>query len=313
MNWLVFALTAYFLLAIANLIDKFLVEKVLGSARAYTFMASVMGLLVFLSAPWVLHWPGWPMLIFNLILGGVFTLALLFLYAALRRGEASQVLVLVGGSTPIFSAPLAFWVLGDTFSFPQVIAIILLFFGLLIIAFLPSKKKNFWEKIFTRLSLKNYNPKLGISLAVLSGLAYALFFVGSKFAYQDQAFLSAFLWTRLGAAIFAAIILFSKRARQEILAIFKPKKENKKKQGLLVFNQGLGSLGFILQNYAIYLGPVAIVNALQGVQYAWIIILGAGISIFAPKILKEDISRNVIIKKLVAILIISCGLYLLTV
>jgi drug/metabolite transporter (DMT)-like permease len=311
MSWWIVALIAYFLLAVANLIDKFLVEKVLGSARAYTFMASIMGLLVLIVAPWVMRWPGFSMFIFDLILGGIFTLALLFLYAALRRGEASRILVLVGGSTPIFSLPLAFLVLKDTFYLRQIIAIALLFLGLLVIAFLPSKKKNFWEKLFSRLSLKNYNPQLGIILAILSGLFYALFFVGSKFAYQSQEFLSAFLWTRLGAAFFAALILFSRRARQEIAALFKPKKGNNKKQSLLVVNQGLGALGFILQNYAIYLGPVAIVNALQGVQYVWIIILGALVSMFAPKILKEDISKSVIIKKTIAILIISCGLYLL--
>lgn len=313
MNWLIVALTAYFLLAIANLIDKFLVEKVLGSARAYAFVTAIMGLLVFVVAPWFIHWPGWSMLIFNLVLGGIFTLALLFLYASLRRGEASQVLVLIGGSTPIFSAPLAFWLLGDSLSSKQLLAILLLFCGLLIIAFLPKQKKNFWEKLFLKLSLKNYNPKLSILLAILSGLSYAIFFVGSKIAYQEQEFLSAFLWTRLGAAMFALIILFSKRARQEILALFKRKPGRNKNQALLFINQGLGAFGFILQNYAIYLGPVAIVNALQGVQYVWIIILGALVSVFAPKILKEDISKLVLIKKIIAILIISIGLYLLIV
>lgn len=313
MNWLIIALVAYFLLAIVNLIDKFLVEKILGSARAYTFIASIMGLLVFIVSPWFLQWPGWEALIFNLILGGIFSLALLSLYAALRRGEASQVLVLVGGSTPIFSVPLAFFFLGDSFSAKQIIAILLLFLGLLIIALLPSKKKNFWDKLFSKLSLKNHNPKLGILIAISAGFFYALFFVGSKIAYQSQEFISSFLWIRLGAAFFSILILFSRRARQEIIQIIKPKKENNKKQGLLIFNQSLGAIGFILQNYAVYLGPVAIINALQGVQYVWIIILGAIISIFAPKILKEDLSKNIITKKILAILIISYGLYLLTV
>ena len=38
MTWFFVALSAYFLLAITNLVDKFLVEKVVGSARAYTFL-----------------------------------------------------------------------------------------------------------------------------------------------------------------------------------------------------------------------------------------------------------------------------------
>lgn len=313
MNWLFIALVAYFLLAIANLLDKFLVEKVLGSARAYTFMTAMMGLVVFVGAPWFLFWPGLVMFGFNIFLGALFALALLLLYASLRRGEASRSLVLIGGSTPIFSAPLAFWFLGDGFSQRQILAILFLCLGLLIIAFLPKQKKNFWEKLGSKFSLNNYNPRTSIFLAILSGLCYALFFVGTKLAYQEQDFLSVFLWTRLGAAFFAIFILFSKRARQEILGLFKKKPGNNKKQGLLVFNQILGSGGFVLQNYAIYLGPVAIVNALQGLQYAWIIILGAIISIFVPKIMKEDTSKAVLIKKGLAIFIISFGLYLLAI
>lgn len=313
MNWLIVALFSYFLLALANLVDKFLVEKILGSARAYTFIVCVMGSLVFLIAPWFLFWPGWLLLIFNLFLGALFLLAILLLYASLRRGEASQVLILIGGSTPIFSIPLSYWLLGDSFSQRQLFAVLLLVIGLLIIAFLPKTKENFWQKIFSKLSLNQKQTRLSIFLAILSGFVYALFFVGTKIAYQDQEFLSAFLWMRLGSAFFALFILLSARARKEIKELFKKKPNRRENQALVISNQTLGALGFVLQNYAIYLGPVAIVNALQGVQYVWIVILGTLTSLFAPKILKEDISKGVLVRKILAVLIISISLYLLTI
>ncbi|MDX9778786.1 MAG: EamA family transporter [Patescibacteria group bacterium] len=311
MDWLIVALVAYFILALANLLDKFLVEKILASARAYTFMASVMGLLIFAIAPWFLNWPGWLNFFFNIFLGFLFSLALFFLYAALRKGEASRVLVIVGGSTPVFSAPLALIILKDALSFEQVLAICFLLIGLLFLFFLPKTKKNFWEKLWQHWSIENNFSQKAVYLALLSALAYALFFVGSKFAYIEQDFLSAFLWTRLGAALFAAFFLFSRKARQEIIKLFRRKPGNSKKQLLLVFNQSLGAIGFILQNYAIFLGPVALVNALQGVQYAWIIILSTLISIFAPKIFKEDLSKNILLQKILAVIIISVGLYIL--
>jgi drug/metabolite transporter (DMT)-like permease len=312
MSWLIVALFSYFLLALANLVDKFLVEKILGSARAYTFVVCVMGLLVFLIAPWFLFWPGWVLLGLNIFLGALFFLAILFLYASLRRGEASQVLVLIGGSTPVFSIPLSIWLLGDSFSTRQLVAVLFLITGLLIIAFLPKGKKDFWQKIFSQLSLNQKKTRISIFLAVLSGLTYALFFVGSKIVYQDQDFLSAFLWIRLGSAFFALFILFSARARKEIKELFRKKPSRGKNQVLVIGNQSLGALGFILQNYAIYLGPVAVINALQGAQYAWIIVLGTLISLFAPKILKEDISKKVLLRKFLAVIIIGLGLYLLT-
>lgn len=312
MSWFIVALVAYFLLAITNLIDKFLVEKVLGSARAYTFITCIMGALVFLVAPWFLSWPGLRILGLNILLGGIFTVALLLLYASLRRGEASRALVIIGGSTPIFSLPLAFFILGDQLSLHQLYAAGFLIIGVLIIALLPSKRLNFWDKFFGSLRLRNNYSLLSIALALGSGLAYSLFFVGSKLAYQSQEFLSAFLWTRLGAAFFAFFILFSPRARREIKALFKRNPQRKRNQSLVVGNQAMGSLGFILQNYAVYLGPVALVNALQGVQYAWIIVLGALVSFVSPKILKEDISWPVLTQKGIAVVVISIGLYFLS-
>ncbi|MBN2884456.1 EamA family transporter [Patescibacteria group bacterium] len=311
MSWFVVALVSYFLLAIANLIDKYLVEKVLGSARAYTFIACVMGLVVFLIAPWFLTWPGFSVLVFNLFLGFLFATALLFLYASLRRGEASRAVVIIGGSTPIFSLPLSYFILGDQFSFSQLIAIILLILGVAVVAFLPKHRLGFWDNIFTSINLKQKYSSHSVILALASGFTYALYFIGTKLAYEQQNFLSAFLWIRLGAAVAAAFILFSPRARREIKDLFKHKPSRKKNQSLVAGNQVLGSIGFVLQNYAIYLGPVALVNALQGVQYAWIIILGVILSLLAPKILKEDISWRVLIQKAIAVVLISSGIYFL--
>ena len=74
-------------------------------------------------------------------------------------------------------------------------------------------------------------------------------------------------------------------------------------------NQGIAAIGFLLQNYAIFLGSVAIVNALQGVQFAFLLVLGGLISVFFPKLLKENVSKMVIIQKILAIVLISLGLY----
>ena len=311
MNWFVVALASYFVLAIANLIDKYLVEKVLGSARAYTFIACTMGLVVFFVAPWFLAWPGFSGFVLNLFLGLLFALALLFLYAALRRGEASRAVVIIGGSTPVFSLPLSYFILGDQFNSNQLIATTLLILGVAVIAFLPKHKLGFWDNIFSSIKLKHKYSSHSIIFALASGLTYALYFIGTKLAYEQQDFLSAFLWIRLGAALAAALILFSPRARREIKALFKRKPGRKKNQSLVAGNQVLGSIGFVLQNYAIYLGPVALVNALQGVQYAWIIILGAVVSLLAPKILKEDISWRVLVQKAIAVVLISGGIYFL--
>jgi len=55
MSWVVVAISAYLLLAIANLLDKFLVDNVLRSSKAYAFVACILGSIIFLAAPWFLE------------------------------------------------------------------------------------------------------------------------------------------------------------------------------------------------------------------------------------------------------------------
>ena len=50
MSWILIAIIAYFILAIVNLADKFLLEKVLPSAKTYTFLVGVLALVVFTSS-----------------------------------------------------------------------------------------------------------------------------------------------------------------------------------------------------------------------------------------------------------------------
>jgi hypothetical protein len=80
----------------------------------------------------------------------------------------------------------------------------------------------------------------------------------------------------------------------------------------VLINQIIGSLGFILQNYAIFLGSVVLVNALQGTQYAFLLIISAGLALWKPKLLKENFSKKILIHKILAVAFIAFGLFLLT-
>jgi len=69
----------------------------------------------------------------------------------------------------------------------------------------------------------------------------------------------------------------------------------------------VGAGAFILQNWAIALAGLAylsIINALQGVQYVFLFIL-------TGLILKEGLSKKVILQKFFAIILIGIGLVFL--
>lgn len=313
MSWLFVALGAYLLLAIANLFDKFLVDNVIKNSKAYAFAACLLGALVIFISPWFLDFPGARLMTWNLLNGAVFALALYLLYEALKKGEASRVLVFIGGSTPVFSLAFSILFFKESFSTQQFIGIIFSLLGVFLIAFLPQQRTHL-SRLASKLkiSLGNKN-KAALTLAFLSALAYSIYFISTKAAYNGQEFISAFIWTRIGAALFVLIFLFEKDVRKEIKKMFKGNKEKtKKNSGVLVAaNQLVGSLGFILQNYAIFLGSVVLVNALQGLQYALLLILSAILAVLAPKLLKENFSWRIMTWKAMAVIMIAVGFYFL--
>ncbi len=311
MSWIVVAISAYLLLAVANLLDKFLVDNVLKNSKAYAFIACVLGIVVFLAAPWFLEWPGLTLFFINLVVGFIFAVALWLLYEALRRGEASRIIVFIGGITPVFSIILSIVFFKEHFTINQWAGIITLLVGVFIIALLP-QSRSFMARFFDKLKLVQEVKSGGLFIAFLSALAYALYFVGSKYTYIDQPFASAFMWARLGAGLFVLLFLIKKVNRRAIINNFRKSSPNKNKF-LVIFNQGLGSTGFILQNYAVFLGSVALVNALQGVQYAFLLIIGAVLAILSPRLLKESFSWRIILQKIIAVMIIGLGLYFIAI
>ncbi len=307
MLWLMVAVIAYLILAIVNLLDKFLVETVLKNGRAYAFIACSLGLLVFIAAPWFLSWPGWPLLVWNLINGAIFAVALWFLYEALRRGEASRILVLVGGLTPVFSLFFSVVFFKERFSLSQWAGISALLVGVFMIAFLPVTR-SYLTRVFNKLRLTQEFKEDGLWLAVFSALAYSLYFLSTKQAYIGQPFVSAFMWNRLGAALFVLLFLFNEDDRRTIVNTFH-KSSPRKNKIMVIFSQAFGSLGFVMQNYAIFLGSVVLVNALQGVQYAFLLIISAILALMAPRLLKETFSWRILIHKSAAVAAIAIGLY----
>lgn len=307
MSWFLAALSAYFFLAVANLFDKFLVDNVLPSSKAYTFVVCLFGGLLFLAAPWFLEWPGFYWLVINIIAGFIFAIALWSLYEALRRGEASRTLVFIGGLTPVFSIVFSILFFKEQFSFFEWLGIFTLLIGIIIIALLP-QQRSFLARLIKKLKFVQEVKKGYLIFAAISALAYSSYFVLTKYAYSSQEFASAFIWTRLGAIVFVLFFLVRRRDREDVLQVFKKKRKNKK-SFLVVVNQIIGSTGFILQNYAISLGSVALINALQGVQYAFLLVLSTGLALLSPNLLKETFSWRIFLQKLVAVLVIAIGLY----
>lgn len=307
MSWLIIVIIAYLILAIVNLADKFILGNVIPDSRAYTFFIGILGAFVIILAPWFLSWPGWVIFGLNILVGALFPIALTFMYRSLKVGDTSKMITMIGGLVPVFTITLSIFILGEVFTRNQWIGIVISLMGTVIIAWLPNKK-TLWHKISVMFGMTDDNPKKGILEALAAALFFGLFFIGTKYLYSSQPFWSGFIWIRLGTLLFVLTFLIKKTCRRGIFDSFKNLMQGKNR--LLFFgNQGLSGVGFMLQNYAIALGSVTLVSAMQGIQYAFLLIFGALATVFKPQAVKEDISRSVIIQKFIAIILIGIGLF----
>jgi len=152
-----------------------------------------------------------------------------------------------------------------------------------------------------------------ISISGLAAFLFSLSFVLTKLAYASQPFWSAFIWMRIGGFLTALVFLVFPGTRKEI---FKSGPKPKKQLGILVLiAQGLGAVALILQNWAIALVPFSFlpfINALEGMKYLFLLFLVGLVSRRFPNFLKEEISKNILIQKLVAVSLIIIGLVILS-
>lgn len=298
MTWLYIIIAAHLIFAVTSVIDKFLVSQLLKPA-AYAFYVGLLSVFVLFLAPFDFKIIPLKHIAISFVAGALFTFSLLFIYQAFEKDEVSKIAPISGVATPIFTLILAFIFLGERLSGSQFIAFILLISGGVIMAL------SFEPKVGKKLSLS------GISRAVFAGLFLGASFVFSKFIYSHHSFINSFIWLRSGGFLGALLMLLSSDNRR---AIFRANKNIKVKTGgLVIFNKLLGAGGFILLNFGIYLGNVSLANALQGIQYLFILILAVILSKKLPGIIKEKITPTAIIPKLIAILLIGLGLVVLAV
>lgn len=292
--WLPIVVSAYFLNAVAAVVDKFLIAKKIPNPAVYTFFIAALGLLGLVLIPWGFNWPGWFQFLIALLAGLTFTLALLYLFKALSLSEASRITPFIGGLSPIFVLIFSFLFLTERLSPNQLLAFFLIVAGTLVISWEKSQRKGLVK---------------GFAFALFSALLFGISYTLTKYVYNHQAFISGFVWMRMAAFLGALLLLINPANRQAIKESFH--KSDVKVGGLFFFGQASGALSFILINYAISLAKVSLVNALQGLQYVFLLTLVLILARWHPHILAEKVRGKILMQKIIAVGLIGGGLALL--
>lgn len=304
MLWLLIAISSYLILAVVYLIDKYFLTGPIPNPKVYAFYIGILGILILILIPFVGFYIPEPFQIFLSFLAGLFFIyGLSWFYKALKRFEPSRVVPAIGGILPVFSFFLIYIFSGgkEGFTIWEFLAFILLISGSVLITYEKSKK----------ISLRSFQ------ISAIAAFFFAFSMVLTKYVYLTQTFWNGLIWIRIGAFLTAiGFLFFSAEVKEEI---FKKRKIIPKSPTLFLFNQGLGAGAGLLLNWAIFLAPlvyIAIISALAGTQYVFLLVFTISLSLTQPLWakktgLKEEISRRIIFQKIVAILLIGVGLTIL--
>lgn len=297
MLWLFISIIAYFLNAITAVIDKILISKEIPDPKIYTFFISVLGIVGIVLAPFGLSMISIWYLFIAVLIGLLSILALLALFNALKIHEASRVVPIVGAIQPIVIFFLAFSFLHERLSLFEIIAVAFFIIGgiLITIEFGKKKKNGFKWLIY----------------AILSGVLFGILYSMNKYLFNELGFINGFVWPRITTCLVALLFLLDKRFLNELKLNLKTSKSSSK--GLFLIGQACGASFFVLINYAISLGSVTIVNSMQGLQYAFVLIMTTILAYFSPKLIKENFNIKILIQKVFAIILIAFGIIFLNI
>ena len=297
MLWLFLALISYFCFAVSAIFAKYIVSKTSFGSQTFVFYMGILGMLAFLLVPFV-HISIPSFFQFALSIGAGITLAYstFCLLEGLRKFEASRIIPAVGGLVPVFTFAFIFILSKgqEMFSLFQFVSFIFLMGGIM---FLTVEK----GVLINRASLR---------IVFTTAFFIALSFVMTKYVYLGQPFWSGLIFMRIGGfALSVLFLLSSKQVRSDVFS-----KKNARPSFVFLFSQAVGALAEVLRNGAIFLVPLAMlpfINALQGVEYAFLLVFAFFISRYFPRVLKEETAPKIMGKKVLAIACIVLGVVII--
>lgn len=308
MNWLLITIAAYFLLALEIILDKFLLSsKRVSHPAIYAFYSGTLGLFAVVVGLFFggTHWLGFSRTLFSFLAGSVFIYGMLALFFAVRKGEASRVLPVVGAVIPIVTLVLSLFFLEERLGARGIVGILVLVLGGLLISFE-------WGGLGKRIFFHGFRASL------LAGFFLAVSAIMIKSLYNEDNFLNVFSWTRVGAFLgtlsFFLIPAWRKVIWASLRKFKKPEKEGKKSGLSFVLAKILGGSGSFLKEFATSLtsASVTVVSALVSVEYVFIFLLSVIFSAWVPEVMQEKRDWKTVLQKGFAIGLIAIGIVLVS-
>ncbi|MEI8270608.1 MAG: EamA family transporter, partial [bacterium] len=228
-----------------------------------------------------------------LFITGILTISWIIFYLFALEIEETSSVVPWFLSVPIFGYILGYFFLGETLNTSQLVGSVVVLLGLIfiVIDFSGENKKVKKKPIFYMV--------LACLLVAVSGVIF-------KYVTVEGNFWVSSFWEYLGLGFTGLFMyLFIPKYRREFMHM-------NRKGGLKIFvlntvTELFTISGNLVTNFALLLAPVTMVYLIGSLQPAIVLFLTILCTKFFPKIAKENLSRRVLIPKMIAILLMIIG------
>ncbi|MBU2103589.1 DMT family transporter [Patescibacteria group bacterium] len=302
MTWFLISLIGPFLYAVTNFIDKTLLEKYfksggVGTLLIFSALLSALALpILFLFDTTVFSVGLFNIFVLSIV--GILNVLVLFFYLKALEDEEASVTVVFYQLVPVFAYGLAFFILGETLTTLQLIAMAIVIFGTSIISFEVDTENNF--KLRTKT----------IYYMVAASFCWALGSVIFKAVALEEQVVRSLFWEHMMLTIIGIGLFFFVRTyrehfivavRENSVAIF----------SLNVLNETLFMAGNTIFAFAYLLGPIAVILLAESFQPLFAILIGVFMTVFFPRIISEKIHIKHLWQKGIAFAVTCLGTYLL--
>jgi uncharacterized membrane protein len=308
MAWILLATAGQFLNAIVAFLDKYIVtdEKAMPRPFVYAFYSCLLtgGWLVIFALGFIpgftelglphlsnITMPTIQVVSMAFLTGYTFFMALVSLYTALQKSEAINVLPVIGA----ISAITAF---GMNYLFLDIVPPAHFGFGIVILS------------LGTLLVAQTLPKSETVIHVVHSGIFFALHYITMKGLFLETSFDDGFFWSRIGFILFALSLLL-------VPAYFMKIKERTSgttvRTGVLVIvTKVLAGVSTFMLLKATDMGDVAVVQALDGVKFVFVLLITFLFGALLPNSAVEHITRpREVIRHFVYVCLIVTGYFIL--
>lgn len=303
MTWILIALIPPLLYAISNHTDKYLIEKYFkgGEVGAFIIFSAVFSIII---VPFIYFFK--PEVLFIglssaliLLLNGCLIVGSLICYFYAMREEEASVVIPFYQTIPIFGYILGYFILGETLSWSQIVASLVIILGASILAFEIEEEGGYRFK------------KRVVFLMLAASLLYALNGVIFKLFALDLGFWTSIFWEQNGKVLLGILILtFIESYRKQVVEVFRLNKAS-----ILFFNilnEGATLSADLICAFAYLLAPITLVMAVNSAQPFFVLVIGIILTLLFPKTFKESLAKKHLVQKIVAIGLIIMGGVLLS-